>query len=122
MISQAEIRNQETVVPQRTLSFPLDVPRSRVLHTVELILPNDAFMHINEPCECILRIKQSPYWASEDSTEEHSAYFVYEVEADYDNWLLSGKRKLKFNSKVSFIITSHRWLLFRSTNQNITGR
>lgn len=117
VISQAEIRNQETVVPQRTLSFPLDVPRSRVLHTVELILPNDAFMHINEPCECILRIKQSPYWASEDSTEEHSAYFVYEVEADYDNWLLSGKRKLKFNSKVGEVYEFAITLIALKTGQ-----
>jgi hypothetical protein len=88
-------------VPERTLSFPLDVPRSRVLHTVELIVPNDTFMHINEPCECTLRIKQSPYWASEETTEDSTSFFVYEVEADYENWLLSGKRKLKFSSKVS---------------------
>jgi hypothetical protein len=57
-------------------------------------------MHVNEPCECTLRIKQSPYWASEETAKDVSSFFVYEIEADYDNWLLSGKRKLKFASKV----------------------
>ncbi|CAO3675315.1 unnamed protein product [Umbelopsis vinacea] len=117
VISQADIRNELCVVPERTLSFPLDVPRSRVLHTVELIVPNDTFMHINEPCECTLRIKQSPYWASEETTEDSTSFFVYEVEADYENWLLSGKRKLKFSSKVGKVYEFPITLIALKTGQ-----
>ncbi|KAM3584023.1 hypothetical protein VKS41_003991 [Umbelopsis sp. WA50703] len=116
-ISQAEIRKNKAAIPERTLSFPLDVPTSRVLHTVELLLPSDSDMHINEPCECTLRITQSPYWASEDNTQDISAYFVYEVDADYENWLMSGKRKLKFESKVGEVYEFPITLIALKTGQ-----
>ncbi|KAJ2960306.1 hypothetical protein NQZ79_g4345 [Umbelopsis isabellina] len=116
-ISQAEIRKNKAAIPERTLSFPLDVPTSRVLHTVELLLPPDSDMHINEPCECTLRISQSPYWASEDNTKNASEYFVYEVDADYENWLMSGKRKLKFESKVGEVYEFPITLIALKTGQ-----
>ncbi|KAH8547567.1 trafficking protein particle complex subunit 10 [Umbelopsis sp. PMI_123] len=117
IISQADIRKEQPGLLERTLSFPLDVPRSRVLHNVELILPNDTFMHVNEPCECTLRIKQSPYWASEETAKDVSSFFVYEIEADYDNWLLSGKRKLKFASKVGEVYEFPITLIALKTGQ-----
>lgn len=52
---------------------------------------------VSEACPCTLRIKQLTYW-NPDSTKANDDYY-YDIDVDYDNWLLSGKRRLRFVSK-----------------------
>lgn len=53
---------------------------------------------VSEACPCTLRIKQLAYW-NPDTTKENNDDFFYDIDVDYDNWLLSGKRRLRFTSK-----------------------
>lgn len=63
-------------------------------------LPED--VHVSEACPCILRIKQSSYSSAVTAAQAPDGLeFYYDIEVDYDNWLLSGKRRLRFVSKVS---------------------
>lgn len=53
---------------------------------------------VSEACPCTLRIKQLTYWTA-PATENSQDEFYYDIDVDYDNWLLSGKRRLRFTSK-----------------------
>ncbi|CAO3653789.1 unnamed protein product [Cunninghamella echinulata] len=86
-------------VLDHSILFPLDVPTSKILHTAELILSNDNNLIVSEACSCTLRIKQSTYWYANDSNKDGYQDFIYDIDIDYDNWLLSGKRRLHFKSK-----------------------
>ncbi|KAI7848995.1 trafficking protein particle complex subunit 10 [Circinella umbellata] len=78
--------------------FPLEVPTSKVLHTAELILTDpEKDLLVSEACPCTLRIKQSSDWSLENNDTDNE--FYYDIDVDYDNWLLSGKRRLRFISK-----------------------
>ncbi|CAG8680991.1 30910_t:CDS:10, partial [Racocetra persica] len=84
-----------------SISFPVDVPSSKVLNTVELIIskPND--LVVGEPCHCRLIIRHSSYWNHTSLTEHKDTFeFFYDVHVDFDNWLLAGHKKLCFSSKV----------------------
>ncbi|KAG0193308.1 hypothetical protein DFQ28_005751, partial [Apophysomyces sp. BC1034] len=81
------------------ISFPLDVPTRKVLHTAELSLCVENDVLVSDACPCVLRIKQSTYWTEENADGEVHEDFYYDVDVDYDNWLLSGKRRLRFKSK-----------------------
>jgi hypothetical protein len=52
---------------------------------------------VAEACPCTLRIKQLTYW-NPDNTKANDDFY-YDIDVDYDNWLLSGKRRLRFVSK-----------------------
>ncbi|KAI9318228.1 trafficking protein particle complex subunit 10 [Dichotomocladium elegans] len=92
----------EHAPPQRVnaVLFPLEVPMSKVLHTAELIFSIEKDLLVSESCPCTLRIKQSTYWAvgSEDLGDVKDEFY-YDIAVDYDNWLLAGKRRLRFTSK-----------------------
>lgn len=79
------------------IAFPLEVPTSKILHTAELILSVEKDLLVSEACPCTLRIKQLTYWSATHDISEHE--FFYDIDVDYDNWLLSGKRRLRFHSK-----------------------
>ncbi|RHZ81350.1 hypothetical protein Glove_121g72 [Diversispora epigaea] len=84
-----------------SISFPVDVPSSKVLNTVELIIskPND--LVVGEPCHCRLIIRHSSYWDYAFQTDNNNSFeFYYDVHVDFDNWLLAGHKKLCFTSKV----------------------
>ncbi|KAI8089523.1 trafficking protein particle complex subunit 10 [Halteromyces radiatus] len=85
--------------PQHGISFPLDVPTSKILHTAELILSNDSSLIVSDACPCVLQIKQSTYWCATTDTNDQTQDYIYDIDIDYDNWLLSGKRRLRFSSK-----------------------
>lgn len=57
---------------------------------------------VSEACLCTLRIKQLTYWSPEDAKTNEE--FYYDVDVDYDNWLLSGKRRLRFTSKPNEVM------------------
>ncbi|CAG8441735.1 2761_t:CDS:10 [Diversispora eburnea] len=84
-----------------SISFPVDVPSSKVLNTVELVIskPND--LVVGEPCHCRLVIRHSSYWDYAFQTDNNNPFeFYYDVHVDFDNWLLAGHKKLCFTSKV----------------------
>ncbi|CAG8497762.1 1816_t:CDS:10, partial [Acaulospora morrowiae] len=83
-----------------TISFPVDVPSSKILNTVELVIskPNDLI--VGEPCHCRLIIRHSSYWNYMPPTDKDTFEFYYDVHVDFDNWLLAGHKKLCFSSKV----------------------
>ncbi|KAI8148730.1 trafficking protein particle complex subunit 10, partial [Fennellomyces sp. T-0311] len=84
--------------------FPLEVPTSKVLHTAELVLSApEKDLLVSEACPCVLRIKQSTYWST-DSKDTQENEFYYDIDVDYDNWLLSGKRRLRFTSKPGQVL------------------
>ncbi|KAG9285997.1 hypothetical protein G9A89_022673 [Geosiphon pyriformis] len=87
------------------ISFPIDVPLSKVLNTVELIITKSNQLIVGEPCHCYLIIQQSSYWNLNTTadTKNVSLEFFYDVHVDFDNWLLSGHKKLCFSSKVGEI-------------------
>ncbi|CAG8469022.1 1642_t:CDS:10 [Racocetra fulgida] len=63
-----------------SISFPVDVPSSKVLNTVELIIskPND--LVVGEPCHCRLIIRHSSYWNHTSLTEHKDTFeFFYDV-------------------------------------------
>ncbi|KAI8372825.1 trafficking protein particle complex subunit 10 [Radiomyces spectabilis] len=76
--------------------FPLEVPTSKILHKAELIITNGKDLRVSEACPCILRIERSTYWNS--GSNDTAQDFFYDIDVDYDNWLLSGKRRLRFSS------------------------
>ncbi|KAF0436082.1 Trafficking protein particle complex subunit 10 [Gigaspora margarita] len=82
------------------ISFPIDVPSSKVLNTVELVIskPND--LVVGEPCHCRLIIRLSSYWNYTSTEHKDTFEFFYDVHVDFDNWLLAGHKKLCFTSKV----------------------
>ncbi|CAG8511571.1 6476_t:CDS:10, partial [Ambispora leptoticha] len=87
------------------ISFPIDVPLSKVLNTVELIITKSNQLVVGEPCHCYLIIQQSSYWNYSPPGEDKDKplEFFYDVNVDFDNWLLSGHKKLCFKSKVGEI-------------------
>ncbi|CAG8600462.1 3900_t:CDS:2, partial [Paraglomus occultum] len=80
------------------ISFPIDVPLSKILNTVELVIPNSKHLVVGEPCHCVLVVRQSPYWNHKQQTE--AIEFYYDVNVDFDNWLLSGQKKFCFSYKM----------------------
>ncbi|CAG8444801.1 5577_t:CDS:10 [Ambispora gerdemannii] len=87
------------------ISFPIDVPLSKVLNTVELIITKSNQLVVGEPCHCHLIIQQSSYWNYPPPGEDKDKplEFFYDVHVDFDNWLLSGHKKFCFKSKVGEI-------------------
>ncbi|KAI8636445.1 Cullin family-domain-containing protein [Parasitella parasitica] len=77
-----------------SIAFPLEVPTTKITHTAELVLSVEKDLIVSEACPCTLRIKQLTYWNPDKSKRD----FYYDVDVDYDNWLLSGKRRLRFVS------------------------
>ncbi|KAI7870261.1 trafficking protein particle complex subunit 10 [Spinellus fusiger] len=86
------------------VSFLLDVPTSKILHTAELVLSVDKDLLVSEACPCVLRIKQSMYWTANTNDSKPQEDFLYTIDVDYDNWLLSGKKRLRFTSKPGEVV------------------
>ncbi|CAJ0841033.1 1182_t:CDS:10 [Entrophospora sp. SA101] len=73
-----------------SISFPVNVPSSKVLNTVELIISKSHDLLVGEPCHCRLIVKHSSYWNYASSTDhKDSLEFFYDVNIDFDNWLLA---------------------------------
>ncbi|CEP10929.1 hypothetical protein [Parasitella parasitica] len=81
--------------PPHSIAFPLEVPTTKITHTAELVLSVEKDLLVSEACPCTLCIKQLTYWNPDKSKGD----FYYDIDVDYDNWLLSGKRRLRFVSK-----------------------
>ncbi|GBC05869.1 hypothetical protein RclHR1_06490004 [Rhizophagus clarus] len=84
-----------------SISFPVNVPSSKVLNTVELIISKSHDFIVGEPCHCRLIVRHSSYWNHTSSTDSKDTFeFFYDVHVDFDNWLLAGHKKLCFTLKV----------------------
>ncbi|PKC75818.1 hypothetical protein RhiirA1_436013 [Rhizophagus irregularis] len=83
-----------------SISFPVNVPSSKVLNTVELIISKSHDFIVGEPCHCRLIVRHSSYWNHVSTDAKDTFEFFYDVHVDFDNWLLAGHKKLCFTSKV----------------------
>ncbi|OBZ90744.1 Trafficking protein particle complex subunit 10 [Choanephora cucurbitarum] len=97
-ITMQQIQQQCPNPRVHSIAFPLEVPTTKITHTAELSLSVEKDLLVSEACPCILRIKQLTYW-NPDPTQASNDAFFYDIDVDYDNWLLSGKRRLRFISK-----------------------
>ncbi|KAI9243615.1 trafficking protein particle complex subunit 10 [Phascolomyces articulosus] len=103
-ITVRTIKDNAPKLRTNAILFPLEVPISKVLHTAELVLTDpERDLLVSEACPCTLRIKQSPGWTMENN-EPSDNEFYYDIDVDYDNWLLSGKRRLRFTSKPGEVL------------------
>ncbi|KAI7906306.1 trafficking protein particle complex subunit 10 [Cokeromyces recurvatus] len=99
-ITMQQIKQKYHHPPIYSITFPLEVPTKKIIHTAELILSVEKDLLVSEACSCTLRIKQLTYWDPSPS----ESYYYYDIDVDYDNWLLSGKRRLRFLSKPGQIM------------------
>ncbi|KAI9486248.1 MAG: trafficking protein particle complex subunit 10 [Benjaminiella poitrasii] len=97
-ITVQQIKQKYPSPPIHSITFPLEVPTKKITHTAELILSVERDLLVSEACPCLLRIKQLTYWNNE-AVHDNNAYYYYDIDVDYDNWLLCGKRRLRFLSK-----------------------
>lgn len=67
---------------------------------MDLVLNVNKEFLLSESCACTLRIKQSSYWSATEAECAASQEFYYDIDIDYENWLLSGKRRLRFKIQV----------------------
>ncbi|KAG0228740.1 hypothetical protein BGW41_003351 [Actinomortierella wolfii] len=92
------------------VSFPIHLPTSQVLTTVELRVREPSEITVGTPTMFDLTIKHSDYWSpsvSKDAapgagggaTKELSEFF-YDIQIDYENWLLCGHKKRMFTAKA----------------------
>ncbi|KAG0056417.1 hypothetical protein BGZ83_005132 [Gryganskiella cystojenkinii] len=82
----------------RQISFPIALPTSQMLVTIEITADNQQELTVGTPATFQLSIRHSSYWnASKD--EEKISDFYYDILVDYENWLLCGHKKRLFSAK-----------------------
>ncbi|KAG0243649.1 hypothetical protein BGX31_010433 [Mortierella sp. GBA43] len=80
------------------ISFPIGLPTSQVLTTVEVVPDNPQELTVGTPATFKLLIKNSEYWNL--NSDEGQVYdFHYDIVIDYENWLLCGHKKRLFTAK-----------------------
>ncbi|KAF9364317.1 hypothetical protein BGX34_001903 [Mortierella sp. NVP85] len=80
------------------ISFPIPLPTSQLLTTVEIIPDNPQELTVGTPATFKLLVKNSEYW-NLHSDQEQAYDFHYDIVVDYENWLLCGHKKRLFSAK-----------------------
>ncbi|KAF9178014.1 hypothetical protein BGZ51_008181 [Haplosporangium sp. Z 767] len=80
------------------ISFPIPLPTSQVLTTVEIIVDDAQELTVGTPATFKLLVKHSAYW-NPIKDQEQTYDFYYDILVDYENWLLSGHKKRLFTAK-----------------------
>ncbi|KAG0366908.1 hypothetical protein BC939DRAFT_466538 [Gamsiella multidivaricata] len=80
------------------ISFPVPLPTSQVLTTVEIIVDNPQELTIGTPATFKVQVKNSEYW-NPNKDREQSYNFYYDIMVDYENWLLCGHKKRLFSAE-----------------------
>ncbi|KAG0299826.1 hypothetical protein BGZ98_009724 [Dissophora globulifera] len=87
------------------ISFPIPLPTSQMLTTVEIIVDSPNELTVGTPATFQLLVKNSAYWSpSEDKEQVYDLY--YDILVDYENWLLCGHKKRLFSTKPG-VTTTH---------------
>ncbi|KAF9438535.1 hypothetical protein BGZ76_007066 [Entomortierella beljakovae] len=87
------------------ISFPIQLPVSQILTTVEIVPDNGQELTVGTPSTFQLLIKNSAYW-NPIKNKEQTSDFYYEIMVDYENWLLCGHKKRLFPAKPG-VTTTH---------------
>ncbi|KAF9291883.1 hypothetical protein BGZ68_001437 [Mortierella alpina] len=80
------------------ISFPIRLPTSQVLTTLEITVDGSQELTVGTPATFQLVVKHSAYWSS-DRDKGQSSDFYYDILVDYENWLLSGHKKRLFSAQ-----------------------
>ncbi|KAF9418231.1 hypothetical protein BGZ94_009752 [Podila epigama] len=89
----------------REVSFPIILPTSQMLTTVEIVAEDSQNLTVGTPAAFNLNIKHSSYWSPAKDHDMTSDFF-YDILVDYENWLLSGHKKRLFKAKPG-VSTTH---------------
>ncbi|KAF9146695.1 hypothetical protein BGX30_010757 [Mortierella sp. GBA39] len=87
------------------VSFPITIPTSQTLTTVEIVVDNAQDLTVGTPATFHVRVKHSAYWNVEKD-DDKTCDFYYDITVDYENWLLCGHKKRLFTAKPG-VSTSH---------------
>lgn len=87
------------------ISFPIRLPTSQVLTTLEITVDGSQELTVGTPATFQLVVKHSAYWSS-DQDKGQSSDFYYDILVDYENWLLSGHKKRLFSAQVRVCMRS----------------
>ncbi|KAF8934989.1 hypothetical protein BGZ58_005309 [Dissophora ornata] len=80
------------------ISFPIPLPTSQMLTTVEIIVDNSQDLIVGTPTTFKVLVKNSAYW-NPNKDKEQDFDFYYDIVVDYENWLLCGHKKRLFSTK-----------------------
>lgn len=94
------------------ISFPIPLPTSQLLTTVEIIPDNPQELTVGTPATFKLLVKNSEYW-NLHSDQEQPCDFHYDIIVDYENWLLCGHKKRLFSAKVDIISHTSPYVVAR---------
>ncbi|KAF9911607.1 hypothetical protein BX616_010548 [Lobosporangium transversale] len=86
------------------ISFPVPLPTSQLLTTVETVVDDSQELTVGSPATFKLVIKNSAYW-NPNKDKDQVNDFYYEILVDYENWLLCGHRKRLFSAKPGMTTT-----------------
>ncbi|KAF9585067.1 hypothetical protein BGW38_004020 [Lunasporangiospora selenospora] len=81
------------------ISFPISLPTSQMLTTVEVVVSGDQELIVGTPTTFKVLVKHSAFWEA-NSDKEQSHDFYYDILVDYENWLLCGHKKRLFTAKI----------------------
>lgn len=81
------------------VSFPISIPTSQTLTTVEIVVDNAQDLTVGTPATFHVHVKHSAYWNVEEDGDK-TCDFYYDITVDYENWLLCGHKKRLFTAKV----------------------
>ncbi|GJJ73122.1 trafficking protein particle complex subunit 10 [Entomortierella parvispora] len=88
----------------RQISFPIALPTTQMLVTVEITAEGQQELTVGTPATFQLSVQHSSYWNAIQE-EEKSSDFYYDILVDYENWLLCGHKKRLFSAKPGTITT-----------------
>ncbi|KAG0027108.1 hypothetical protein BGZ82_009144 [Podila clonocystis] len=87
------------------VSFPITLPTSQMLTTVEIVVDDAQSLTVGTPTTFQVVVKHSSYW-SPSKDHEKPCDFYYDILVDYENWLLCGHKKRLFTAKPG-VSTTH---------------
>ncbi|OAQ29544.1 hypothetical protein K457DRAFT_125745 [Linnemannia elongata AG-77] len=87
------------------VSFPITIPTSQTLTTVEIVVDSAQELTVGTPATFHVQVKHSAYW-NVDKDDDKTCDFYYDITVDYENWLLCGHKKRLFTAKPG-VSTSH---------------
>ncbi|CED85218.1 Putative transmembrane protein [Phaffia rhodozyma] len=84
-------------MPWRTLQIPVDMPTRQVISVVKLSLSTSAPYRVGQPLKCLVTITCSSAWSGGPMLEDLP--MCYDLEVEFEHWLVSGRKRGTFVSK-----------------------
>ncbi|KAL7418117.1 trafficking protein particle complex subunit 10 [Mrakia frigida] len=85
-------------LPWRTLEIPVDVPLRQVLSAVRLSISTTGPFSVGQPLTVVMSIDCSSRWSGGGPKPEE-ILMSYDLGAEFEHWLVSGRKKGTFMSK-----------------------